>query len=87
MLIFSCPPTKERYLAEIKNLLKFKTRPICIMGKPRANINQIYLYLNSSFVFRNHCYIDSSEIIVLQNKLYILNASIKLASIQISNSE
>ncbi len=87
MLIFFCPPTKERYLAEIKNLLNFKTRPLCIVGTPRASVYQICSYLKIPLSFHNHCYIENSEIVVLKNKLYILNSSVKLASIQISNHE
>lgn len=87
MLFFDAPLTHHRYLAEVKNLLYFKSRPLCIVGKPRATMNEIARHVNATCVINNVCFTNNTTLILTRHSLLILNVKPRLASIQISNFE
>jgi len=37
MIYFALPPTRDRYVAEVRNVLNLWSRPVCIVGPPRAS--------------------------------------------------
>ena len=41
MLVLNSPPNKERYVAEIRNLLTFQCGCLCVRGRPRASAREL----------------------------------------------
>jgi len=41
MLFLCLPPTCDRYVAEIRNLLNLRCRPLCVVGRPRATTSEL----------------------------------------------
>jgi hypothetical protein len=41
MLVLNGPPNKERYVAEIHNLLAFNCGTLCVRGRPRASAREL----------------------------------------------
>ncbi len=48
MIYFGLPPTRDRYLAEIKNVLGLRVRPVCICGPPKASVCEIERFLGAT---------------------------------------
>jgi hypothetical protein len=42
------PPTQHRYLAEIKNVLEMRVRPVSIHGYPKASVSEIQRFLGAT---------------------------------------
>lgn len=67
MLTFDMPPTKDRYIAEIKNLLEFDTRPLCIDGRPVFHIKTLCKRLNGKLGPHNSCVVKNTRISLINN--------------------
>gem|GEM_PF-6632402 len=79
MITFSMPPSQDRYIAEIKNLLSFSTRPLCISGPPRVHIWELRRILHGKRNSKNSFIVGSNLITLSKCYTYI---TLKSASIQ-----
>lgn len=77
MLYFSLPPSRERYLAEIKNLLNVRTRPLCIMGVPRVSFDSLIRHFKSNMITNNTFYVDDNLITYCNDCLIISQPNLK----------
>jgi len=41
MIFLDAPPTRDRFVAEVHNLIRLRTRPICLAGAPRASTRAV----------------------------------------------
>lgn len=67
MLFFSLPPTKDRYIAEVRNFLRFSTRPLCIVGEPRASPRELRVELGGVKLSRNSFQVGETVVRVHRN--------------------
>ena len=81
MLYFDMPPTKERYVAEIKNLLAINTRPLCIAGRPRVYIWELRQLLRGKRKC-NKSFVVGSNVITLDRNFTYITLFTKAASTQ-----
>ena len=72
MIYMGCPPTYDRYLAEIKNVLRLRTRPVCIYGPPKATVGEIKRFLNANRVSRYVLQVGGSKLIWWDDGLEIV---------------
>lgn len=71
MLYLNMPPTKDRYIAEIKNLLCINARPFCIQGAPRVHASRLCRILHGVKVDKNSFLVGSTLIIVLKDGTFL----------------
>ncbi len=74
MVHLGCPQTHLRYLAEIRNVLALRTRPVYIHGRPRASIHEIMEFLGAVQVSRFQLQIGHSTLIWYNDCLAINQA-------------
>lgn len=71
MIFISLPPTRERYLAEIRNLLGFRCRPFYIMGKPRASFCELKQALKGVAIGKNALRVGNSTVEISSKGTYV----------------
>jgi hypothetical protein len=71
MIFLSLPPTRERYVAEVRNLLTFRCRPICMVGPPRARLWELREALRGLALSKIAFRVGSSVVVVTKNGTYI----------------
>lgn len=64
MIYFQQPPSRDRFVAEVRNILRFRTRPVCILGKPRASAKELCLALGGERLSRGSFWSGGSLVIV-----------------------
>ena len=65
MVHLASPPTHHRYLAEIKNLMAIRSRPISIHGRPRASLEQIRAFLGAQRLTEWEIYVPEHATLVV----------------------
>jgi hypothetical protein len=72
MVHLGCPQTHHRYLAEIKNILAIRVRPVYIHGTPRASIRQIKKFLGAVQLSQYELQVGDTTIVIYEDCLAIL---------------
>ena len=82
MVNLTLPPTHHRYLAEIKNLLRMRSRPIFITGPPRATLEQVRLFLGARRLSYCELWVPAyaTRIVLHRNFTAIISAPIPFAN-------
>jgi len=71
MLCFDMPPTRDRYVAEVRNLLAFDCRPICIVGRPRASLRELRVALGGAR-HTTHTFLVGGSVVALSSDCTVL---------------
>ena len=74
MIHLGCPPTQHRYLAEIKNVLKMRVRPVCIHGYPKASVGEIQGFLCATRLSRFELQVSDTLIVWREDYLELVAA-------------
>jgi hypothetical protein len=71
MIFVESPPTFDRYVAEIRNLVWFRCRPFYIVGRPKVSVRTLRLALNGLKLSRDSFRIGETIITVSSNGVHI----------------
>jgi hypothetical protein len=71
MIFIPSPPTFDRYVAEIRNLVWFRCRPFYIVGRPHGSVRQLRLALDGRKLSKNAFRMGDSTITVSKNGVHI----------------
>lgn len=71
MFYFDLPPTHDRYIAEVKNLLNMRCRPLCILGQPRASLRELRRALGG-WKYASNALVIGESVVALSNEYTVI---------------
>jgi len=76
MLFFDLPLTRDRYVAEVRNFLCVRCRPLCIVGAPRASLRELRVELGGERLSRNSFRVGGSVVVVHKHCTIVYKLSV-----------
>ena len=73
MLYFDLPPTRDRYVAEVRNLLAFHCKPFCIVGPPRASVWELQREIGGARLGRR-CLVVGWSLVRLKSRYTVIES-------------